>query len=314
MRAAWDWSLPRETETQERRLVDFAADCGFDTLIVGGPTPAMVDHGHDRNVRLVDVIHPYPDESLENEHPDCLQAVLDAEDAIADAVADAPEDYLRLAHRWYPILQTADPLCYESEPAMAFLESRVSEALETADGVAFDAFGYKNHYACHCDRCAGRRREYRERNDVRRIEALARVSEEILVEASSRLYDHAKAVDSDAVVTNHVWPPFRPNPEYGRRLRLDYCSQTISWFYRPNRPLDRVEFEAERHAELEGDANAFAPFIGVFDDPALLRGPDRLARELEIALEYGDGNLVFCTLAAPYAHEEIEAVLREALA
>ena len=40
-----------------------------------------------------------------------------------------------------------------------------------------------------------------------------------------------------------VRPPFRPNPGYASRLALDYCSQTISWFYRPVWPLERVAFE-----------------------------------------------------------------------
>jgi len=42
-------------------------------------------------------------------------------------------------------------------------------------------------------------------------------------------------------------------------------------------------------------------------------GADRLPRELDIALEHGDGNLVFSSLAAPYNHEEIEVVLVDAL-
>lgn len=314
MQAAWDWSLPRETETEERALVDFVTKCGFDTLIIDDPSPTMVDYGHDRGICLVDTIHPYPDDRLRAAHPDCLQTVLDVEAEVAEALADAPDDYLQMAHRWYPMILAADPLCYESEPAMEYLETVVSKALETADGVAFDAFGYKNYYACHCDRCADRRHAYREDNDTQRAEALAHVAEEILVEATARLSEHAKSVDPDALVTNHVWPPFRPNPQYGHRLNLDYCSQTISWFYQPDRSLDHVAFEAKRHARLAGDSNEFAPFIGLFDDPTLLREPDRVAREIEIALEHGDGNLVFCPLAAPYAHEEFEQVLTDMLA
>lgn len=61
--------------------------------------------------------------------------------------------------------------------------------------------------------------------------ALRAVSEAALIDISERLYGHAKAIDDEATVTNHRWPPFRPNPTYGHRLRLDYCSQTISRYY-----------------------------------------------------------------------------------
>ena len=53
--------------------------------------------------------------------------------------------------------------------------------------------------------------------------------------------------------------------------------------------------------------------LRVEDERYLRRGADRLAREVDIALEHGDGNLVFSSLAAPYNHEEIEVVLVDAL-
>jgi hypothetical protein len=240
------------------------------------------------------------------------QELTDVESEIATAVTDLPDDYQQSAHLWFPLVLTVDPVCFESERAMASLERQVTGALETADGVALDGFGYRNYYACHCDRCVSRRLEYGEATDSSRYEAIAHVSEESIVEAVDRLYRHAKGEDSDALVVNHVWPPFRPNPDYAHRLPLDFCSQTVSWFYPPDRPLDRVVFEAERHARLASE-NTFAPFVGVFDEPYLRRGPDRLAREVDIALEHGDGDLVFSSLAVPYNHEELEGVLVDAL-
>lgn len=313
MRAAWDKHLPRETEAQQRELVDFAADCGFDTLAVHQVTPTMAERGRERGLRTVEIIGPYPDAEVADTHG-IRQELTDVESAVAAALSDLPEDYQRSAHLWYPLVLTVNPVCFESEAAMCSLERQISEALELADGVALDGFGYRNYYACHCDRCVGRRREYIAETGSSRYDALAHVSEEILVEAVDRLYRHAKTEVSDALVLNHVWPPFRPNPDYGHRLPLDYCSQTISWFYPPDRPLDRVAFEARRHARLAGSHNAFAPFVGLFDEPYLLRGPERLARELEIALDHGDGNLVFSSLAPPFNHGELESVLADALA
>lgn len=314
MKAAWDWHLPRETDADERALVDFAADCGFDTLIVDDPTSAMADRGRERGVSIIEIVHARPDAEFRTEHSDCLQTLLPVEDAILNALDEhAPEGYVRMAHRWFPLIHDSEFLCFEREPSMAYLERRVSDALEVADGVALDGFGFRNHYACFCDVCDALRAERTEAGSSIDSDALRAVSERTLVEAHEQLYEHAKAVDPDAVVINHVWPPFRPNPYYAHRLSLDYCTQTISWFYRPAWGLERVEFEAAEHARLEGDANAFVPFVGVYDDPSHLRSPERLRRELEIGLEYGEGSVVLSTLEALQNHSEIKRAVRNAL-
>lgn len=312
MRAAWDRHLPRETDAQQRDLVDFAAACGFDTLIVPSVTPTMADRANEREIRVLEIIGPYPDDSVADDAA-IRQELTETESAVATALDDVPDDYQQSAHRWFPLLLPAEPLCLASERALASLERQITAALETADGVALDGFGYRNYYACHCERCVGRREAYVAETGCTRYEAIADVSEAIIVDAVDRLYDHAKTQAPEVTVANHVWPPFHPNPDYAHRLPLDYCSQTISWFYPPDRPLDRVAFEAERHAGLSGDANAYVPFVGMFDAPYSRRSADRLANELEIALDHGDGNLVFSSLAVPFEHDGHAAVLSDAL-
>lgn len=212
-------------------------------------------------------------------------------------------------------MQLSHLLCFESPQAQDELRARVSAALEVADGVAFDGFGFRNHYACYCPRCQSIREGMAGQQSGRPSDhLLAEMSEASLVNLSHLLYEHAKGVKTDALITNHVWPPFRPNPDYASRLRLDYCSQTISWFYRPHWSLERVRFEAEQSKRLENPArNRFVPFIGLFDQPHLLRTPPRLAAELSIALENGAGNLVFCSLYSLWRHPEIRQVVQEAL-
>jgi len=312
MKAAWDWALPRETDEHERELVEFAADLGFDTLVVGDPTGTMVDRGRELGVTVVAIVNARPDDP--GAHPEWCQSLLPVEERIVDAVADAREDYQQFAHRWFPLVHDGAFVCFERDAALEQLETAVSDALATADGVALDGFGFRNHYACFCEACARRRERRAADGDAHEHELLARVSEDQLVEATRRLYEHANAVADDPLVTNHVWPPFAPNPYYGHRLPLDYCSQTISWFYRPTWSLERVAFEAAEHARLAGSENEFVPFVGMFDEPHLRRSPDRLARELEIATEYGNGSLVFCTLGVPRASSAHAEVVREALA
>jgi hypothetical protein len=309
IKAAWDWHMPRSTADQERKLVEFAAALGFDTLVLRDPGAGLVRMAHDEGLRVVTVVSPTAPDAFAREHPGCLQRMLAYEEAIEAALEETRgrEQGQRLAHRWFPLIQRGRLVCYAQQESRSFLKELVSRALEAADGVAFDGFGFKNHYACFCDTCA---RAHRAEDP----HAVARHSEQTLVEVSEVLFEHAKAEKPDSIVMNHVWPPFNPNPYYGARLRLDYCTQTISWFYRPSWGLQRVELEAAEHRRLQiPGRNRFVPFIGLYADPYQLRNAERVERELEIALRYGDGHLTLCTLEGPLRDEAIRAVVKATL-
>ena len=312
MRAAWDWDLPRETAADQRRLVETAAGLGFDTLVVNDVTPTIADHAADQGMAAIDVVTARALDSFAADHPDCVQQLAPADRGIVDAIGADQADHRRRAHWKFPLVLDSDLVCYEHEASRRYLESRIDEALSAADGVAFDGFGFRNQYACHCTACLERRR--RVAGAEHDYVTAASVAEAQLVELSERLYDHVTSIDDDAIAMNHVWPPFNPNPRYASQLRLDYCTQTIAWFHRPHWSIDRVRFEARRHRELAGKANVFVPFIGMADVELSRRSPGRLREELEIALEYGDGNVVLSTLAVPAAHDEHAAVVRELLA
>lgn len=316
MRAAWDWHMPRESAEDERVLVSYAQETGFDTLILPNPTPVLMEMAHERGMRVCAIITPNVSEEYALSHPNAVQRMLPVEDVIADAVGTLDwEAYTVHAHHWFPLVQISPLLCFESPTAQDELKERVSTALAVADGVAFDGFGLRNHYACYCERCQGIREEMAVENPGQHsAHILAEMAEATLLEMSHLLYAHAKEVKADALLTNHVWPPFRPNPDYASRLRLDFCSQTISWFYRPHWSLERVAFEARRMKALENPAyNRFVPFIGLFDKPHLLRSPERIAAEVAIALEYGEGHLVFCSLRTLWRYPDIREIVRGAL-
>ncbi len=313
MKAAWDWHLPMETEAEQRAVVEFAHALGFDTLIVPGPTGAMARRGEALGVRVIAIVYARPTEAFVKDHPACLQRTLPEEEEVAAALSRAPAGYQHLSHRWFQVVQDGDLLCFEHPESREALKGRVSRALEVADGVSFDGFGFLNHYACFCDRCR-KMRAGQASDGAHEAEVLGRMSEESLVALSRMLYAHAKDVKPDALVTNHVWPPFRPNWYYGCRLRLDYCTQTISWFYKPNWSLEQVAFEAAEHKRLEDRrANRFVPFIGLYGDPYLVRPPERVAKELEIAAHYGDGHVVLCNLETPKQYPKIAEVVKAAL-
>lgn len=317
MKAAWDWHLPRATAAEQRALVAFTYELGFDTLIVHDPTPIMMEQARELGVSVCAIITPNVTEGFARQHSEGCQRLLPAEEAILAATNSLDwEEYTVLAHHWFPVIQPAEIFCFEHPVAQAELKERVSQALAVADGVAFDGFGFRNHYACFCARCDEIRQRLMAANpDLSEAAVTAQMSETSLVQISELLYAHAKAVKPAAILANHVWPPFRPNPYYAWRLKLDYCSQTISWFYKPHWSLARVAFEAQEMKQLEDRANnRFVPFIGMFHRPHLVRTAERLAAELAVAQKYGEGHLVFCNLRVLQEQPVLQQVVKTALA
>lgn len=308
MKTAWDWHFPRKTDEDRDRLVDFVVDLGFDALVLNSPSPNLIEKAHGRGLKVVAVISPSADAKFAADHPDCLQKMRQYEEGIQSALDSSNnESAARIAHRWFPYLQQGNIFCYSHDSSIQELKDRASRLLETADGIALDGFGFKNHYACFCNRCVKRH------GDEDPLE-IAEISESDLIEISRVLRDHAKNQKKDAVVMNHVWPPFDPNPYYGSKLYLDYCTQTISWFYQPVWSLERVEFEAAEHKRLEiAGRNKFVPFIGLYDEPYYKRDAERMEKEIAIAMRYGEGSLVICTLQAPLNDSEIRVIISDAL-
>ncbi|WP_114579290.1 hypothetical protein [Saliphagus sp. LR7] len=315
MKAAWQLSTASDEERREH--LDLASECGFDAIVLPDPNPTIVEYGRDRGLDVLATVGAYPSPEFREAHPAALQQIHPVEEAFLDALEEwAPPDYRRLSHRRYPVVHTHPAFCFEHPASITAIEDRIEEALAVADGVAFDGFGFRNRYACFCERCEDRRERAAADDgegggDWETV--LAQTAERTLVDVSETVYNHAKGLDSSALVMNHVWPPFRPNPSYGYRLKLDYCSQTIAWFYPPAWRIEHVEAEAAIHDRLQTPRRSeFVPFIGLKAEPSLQRSPERLRRELEIALQYGDGNIVFATLDALMVDDQLREIVRAA--
>ena len=317
MKAAWDWFFSRGTEDEDSQLVSLAAELGFDTLIIHNPDETIADRCRGSGLRPVAVISPVVDDDFIFHHPEALQSMLPVEREMDTVLSQhAQPSYQQQVHWWYPLIQRGSLPCYEHQETREYIGKKIEAALSTADGIALDGFGFKNHYACHCPNCCELCRAEKERNpDATDLQVSAEVARRTLVDISEYIYTRAKEIKPDCLVTNHIWPPFNPDPYYGRDLRLDFCTQTISWFYRPNWSLEMVRFEASEHARLQRpERNRFVPFIGLFwREPYQRRTPERIEAELQIALEVGKGSITFCTLEGPWCDEGVRSVLKSAL-
>ena len=306
------WAIERlRIDTEREQAVDFVADLGCNMLITNSATPEMVARANKRDIQIIATVFPYSDDDFENAHPHCLQKMREFEYKISDAIAGQPHGE---SYRWQSFLLPRTVLCFEHPESQAELKKRVERALNIADGIALDGFGFVNYYACFCDGCETLRKEARAQTpDLSDIEIMGKVSTQTLIDVHRLLYDHAKSINPNAIVTNHVWPHFLPDEYIGAKYKLDYCTQTISWFYPPEWRLERVEMEAAEMKRLENpEINRFVPFIGIHNLPGFVRTPERLAREIEIALKYGGGNLVISRLNTLQKYPGLARSVREA--
>ena len=102
---------------------------------------------------------------------------------------------------------------------------------------------------------------------------------------SFQLRQAVQAVRSRAKIAIHVYPDFDLDPFYASRLHVDYCGQTIAWFYPPLWSYGNVYERAMAFKAAEGkfhEFNRFVPFVGV-EKGKLLKSPQRLRQEIRIA-------------------------------
>lgn len=314
MLAVWDSGMPTDTAEAQDHYVASAAAFGFDTVIARAVDTSFQARANDAGLAAIQIVTPYVDEAFAAEHPACMQQVTDAERGFGEVVSAHPWNVQTdRAFRWFPHVNTGRWPCLRHDQARDEIRRRIERALASADGIALDGFGYVNHYACWCEVCE-RHLEAERRDGERELDALARVSEDHLVEVSEFVTEHAKAVKTDCIVTNHLWPPFRPNWYYGWRLRMDYCCQTISWYHRPVWSLSRTRFEAEEHKRLEDPSrNRFVPFVAVYDRPEAVRSAEQVRAEVEIGIEASGGHLCFSTLKTLLSHSGVGKAVREAI-
>jgi hypothetical protein len=283
-RGVWEWSMDKRSDAG---LVEIAESCrklGFNVLMMSPPRDKiefMAGQCHQRGVRL------YLSTVFSGGEPDWRQVMTPAEQERADQ--DPPPSY---QHGGEPrtrdeVFRQRVPCWNRDEVRTHFRKKVVDFAHLPVDGLAFDAVGYSNYYRCYCPLCEAKLADYRrEHPELSDQKASAACAEQAMVDFINEMAQAAREARPGIELTIHIWPYFRPNPYYGNRLAIDYVGQTVSWFFRPHWPLDKVRrltkrIVARQH-DFRQDSHA-APFIGFYSDPPeLARSADRVRAELEI--------------------------------
>ncbi|MCX6901217.1 MAG: hypothetical protein NT105_21280 [Verrucomicrobia bacterium] len=305
----WGGGKPEE-------IVPQAAEVGFNEIIVWNHDTnylrRLVEVGGKHGIGVYSCVFLGDLKDWQKRRPGIappMQEMNKEEDAALERIeADKTKGKSRYQYGGEPVqpieVLTSPMLCFHAPEVMSFFEEQIRDILAVPDirGVAFDYFGYRNYRCCRCARSmAAFEAWHRQRPTLSREKALEQFSLETLVEFTNTLARYARSIRPGAKVQCHVYPVFLPEPLYGNRLDVDYCGQTAAWYFEPLWSLRkicnyaRVIFgqEKKHFGRAEGVA-----LVGVYNRPEHypVKGPERLAQELQAILDGGGDRVQVCSL------------------
>lgn len=283
-RGVWEWSLPGRTEADLVRVADAAQSLGFNVIMMSPPPPLvgfMREECHRRGLKL------YLSTVFGGGKPEWQQVMAPTEQQ--RAAQPVPADYMQGGEPVHPDEVFDSPLpCYgRPEVRDHFRQMVVRNAQLPVGGLAFDFVGFQNYRRCHCPLCEAKVEAYRcEHPGMPEARAAAVVAEDTLVGFINEMAAAAREANSRIELTIHIYPWFEPDPYYGHKTDIDYVGQTVSWFFRPHWPLDKVQRLTARLVRDQHRCypnHAAAPFIGLdARKPRDYRSARRIRQELQI--------------------------------
>jgi hypothetical protein len=304
----WGGGKPEEVVPQ-------AAEAGFTELIVVNHDTnylyRLVEAGRPHGIGAYACIHLSDIKDWQKRRPGIAPPLqeMNPEENAALARVEADQTRGKSCYQYggephQPVEVLTSPLlCFHTPEVVEFFKEQVRDILAGPGlkGVAFDFFGYRNYRCCRCARSmAAFEAWHRQHPALARDKALDQFSLETLVDFTNTLARYARSLRPGIKVQCHVYPVFLPEPLYGNRLDVDYCGQTAAWYFEPLwdmekiRDYTRVIFGQEKKYFQRAKGVAL---VGVYNRPDLypVKGPDRLAQELQAILDGGGDRVQVCS-------------------
>ncbi|MCA1808598.1 MAG: hypothetical protein LC725_03935, partial [Lentisphaerae bacterium] len=162
-------------------------------------------------------------------------------------------------------------ICFHHKEVMDATKKAMREKLTNAPalaGVGFDAFGYQNYKNCVCEESLRQLEAYRKQHPAMSAEeSESAFALDSMVDCLNELADYARSVRPGIKTTIHIWPTYLPEPLYGNRLDVDYCCQSVAWFFAPYWSQSKI---ADYTRTVVQDEKKYfprargIPFIGVY--------------------------------------------------
>ena len=311
-----------------------AADTGFNVIIVnstgGGlatyrsdiipvppdrtndPLADMITAAHARGVQVYAWVSYISGGAAEHKNagPEQMQVLLPGEeDAALRKTRVHPDRADVMAGKW---------LC--PDRGLNDGEARVTDEIMhryKLDGLAIDFLGYRNYAACYCDYSRQKRAEFATAHpELSESDVLREFSTNSLVTYTRQIRERVLAARPQAKLAIHIYPDFDPDPLYGAKLPVEYCGQTIAWFYTPHWSFESIAKKhmayMEAQKESGPDYNQHVPFVGARPGE-VIKTPDRVRTEIRIAGLGGCRTFMFAFHESLTMQPELIQVLKEEL-
>jgi hypothetical protein len=308
----WIWSMGDKSDAE---TISLAKSLGFN--VVSARDKAMVEECHRQGVQALGALW------MSSAPKEFAQVMRPEEDDWLKKLANPTEQLFQEGGE--PIrggeVWAGQAWCLDRPEALAYGKEMIDKFIRDGyDGIALDAVGYSNHYACFCPVSLAKQQEYAHAHpELAPAAARLQYSDQALVNFCTKLVAYAKAQKPGIVVTCHIYPYFAPNPLYGNRIPIDYCGQTVSWFFHPYWGMDKVEryaYEVAQAGNAYHSNSIGAPFLGIYTLPpfAMHHKPAaRVREELRAIKRAGARALQIAELGNILNDPEIAQVVKEEL-
>ncbi len=200
-------------------------------------------------------------------------------------------------------LNSVDLPCFLGEEGLALSKQKIdmllNDAPEGAAGMFLDYIGYMNHHGCYCGGCLERYGEYL---DSHNLNDSQKTRDEFNMQELVTYYDNITGYIKDShpgfKIVAHFYPDFKPEHLYGNRTKVDFCGQTVAWYFRwPSGKIRKYTKYVVNHAKDYHTFSEGIPFVGLYTNANGSLGsktPADLERELQVILAAGGRTLMIC--------------------
>ncbi len=295
-KAKFDWKalcvwLPKDVKTKEAiEMVRFAKASGFNTIIPGAAGKIMEEiiiEAKKLDVKVFSWLTYCYDSEGKKGGQDLLQVIRPYESEQINKPRSNPDRTNIYDKNW---------LCPDrglSEREIKMTEDEVKNY--EVDGILIDFMGYKNYYACFCEYSNKKREEFARANPkLTEKEILTQFSENSLINYAKQVRKILNSVKPGLKIGIHIYPDFDLDPVYGTKLDVDYCAQTVAWFYEPFWSYGKISQKLMMYKSEEGKYeknNMFTPFLGMKQGKDV-KTPERLRNEIRIIGASGSKNIM----------------------
>ena len=275
--------MPRGTAEDAVKFVDAARALGFNAMVVSGGRPdfrgKLFDYARQQGVKVYLTLNAiYGEwgfqkaEGVAMPSVDCLQSY----DNLKDLNTPRDTDDVSYPGPW---------LCPDRPEVRKYAADLAASLMkDKPDGIAVDFVGYKNQSGCRCEYSRARRAEFvKAHPELDAKAAECRFSLESLAALYEEVRKAVVAMDKEAKLAAHVYPPFTPEPLYGNRLPVEYPAQTVAWFFAPHWPMEKVVSRCRAVKADEKQSHDYVTgtgFIGLNMDEVNAKSAERLRAEI----------------------------------